>query len=315
MLARPDTKITAVCDVDEGRAQAAAEQFGAAPYTDHRQMLDKEDLDAAYVCVPPAAHGGIELDLAERGVPFCLEKPVNIALEPAARAARVVRDKGLVTSVGYQVRYAVQVQTTREFLASRKITLVEGWFVGGMPGVPWWRQKALSGGQAVEQTTHIYDLARYLAGEVATVCAFGSTGAMTDIENYDVEDASVGLLEFESGAVGHITSACVLTDGGLRRSGLKFDGRGFTVDLTYGSLAIHTAEGVREEDHTGALKPAKKVLNDAFLSAIETGDSSRILSSYEDGVKSLAVSLAVNESLANGGRPVEPAALLKAAGL
>jgi predicted dehydrogenase len=46
----------------------------------------------------------------------------------------------------------------------------------------------LSGGQLVEQSTHIVDMARYLAGEVHTVFAAGTTGAMTEIENYDIHD-------------------------------------------------------------------------------------------------------------------------------
>ena len=312
---REDTRISAVCDIDRSRAEAAAQKWGATAYTDYREMIDKEDLDAVYVCLWPCAHGTIELDLCERGIPFLTEKPVNLDLAAAVRAARAVGEKKLVTAVGYQVRYAPHVQRAREFLAGRKIALVEGWFVGGLPPPLWWPQKKFSGGQAVEQTTHIYDLARFLAGEVAMVCAFGSTGSMTDIQDYDVEDASVGLLEFESGACGHVTSACVHTDGGLSRTGLKFDGRSFTVDLTYVSLAIHTSEGSREEDHAGALTPAMQRLDHTFLTAAQTGDASQVLSSYEDGVRSVAVSLAVSESMAAGGKPVRPADLLKAAGM
>jgi len=297
---RQDTKIAAVCDLDRERMEQAAEKWGATGYTDYRDMLESEELDAAYVCLPPAAHGGIELELAERGVPFCVEKPVHLDLSAAVRVAKAVRKKKLVTSVGYQVRYAPQVEAAAGFLSQRRITLVEGWFVGGMPPVHWWRQKALSGGQAVEQTTHIYDLVRVLAGEVEELCAYGSTGAMKDIEGYDIEDASVGLLKFASGAVGHVCSACVLNDAGAPHVGLRFDGRDYTVELTYGSLKIHTTEGTDERDHTGAL--------------VESGDASAIKCNYEDGLRSLALTLAVNESMAKG-KPVKPAALLTAAGL
>ena len=311
---REDTAITAVCDIAAERAAEAAKQWGAQSYTDYGEMLEAEELDAAYVCLPPAAHGAIELDLAERGIPFCVEKPVNLDPAAAVKVLKAVRERGLVTSVGYQVRYAPQVKTARDFVAEHRPSLVEGWFVGGMPGVAWWRVKAASGGQAVEQTTHIYDLARCVVGEVARVSAFGSTGAMTDIENYDIEDASVAVLEFECGAVGHITSACMLTDGGAGRTGLKIDGRAYSIHLTYGSLKIDTADGTEEQDHTGALGPAMKDLDYAFLGAVAGCDASKIRSDYESGLKSCAVSLAVNESMATG-RPVSPSQLLKDAGL
>jgi len=312
---REDTKIVAVCDLDEARAREAAHKWGATPYSDYKKMIASEKPDAAYVCVPPAAHGTIELDLIKRGIPFLVEKPVNLDIQAAVRVARAARQKNLVTAVGYQVRYAPQMERASDFLSGRQITMVEGWFVGGLPDLPWWRRKAISGGQAFEQTTHIFDLARLFAGEVATVCAFGATGAMTDTEDYDIEDASVALLQFESGAIGHVCSTCVLNKGGQRHADLKVHGRDYTVEATYESLKIHTPDGVIEDDYNGALGPAMKNLDLTFLAAVESGDGSAIRSDYEDGLKSAAISFAVNASMEAGGKPISPAKLLKAAGM
>jgi len=313
VTAYKDTRIVGVCDVNKDRVKEAAGKLGAKGYASYKSMLKGQKVDAVYVCLPPAAHGNIELDLAQRGIPFCVEKPVHINLKKAAAAAREVKKRGLVTSVGYQVRYAPQVETAAEFLSTHPITLLEGWFVGGMPGTPWWRQKAISGGQAVEQTTHIFDLARRLAGDVALVCAFGATGAMKDIENYDIEDATIALLKFESGAIGHICSACVLNKGGAPHVGLRFDGRDFTVELTYGSLTISSPSGKEQYDHSGALGPAMKQLDHTFLAAVESGDGSQIRCGYADGVKSAAVSLAVNLSMEKG-KPVSPPEMIAKAG-
>ena len=312
---RDDTKISAVCDLDEARAREAADKWGATPYTRYKEMIDSGKLDAAYVCVPPAANGTIELDLVERGIPFLVEKPVNLDVQAAVCVARAVREKNLVTAVGYQVRYAPQMGRVSSFVSGRRITMVEGWFVGGLPPLPWWWRKALSGGQAVEQTTHIFDLARLFAGEVATVCAFGTAGAITDVEGYDIEDASIGLLEFESGAIGHICSTCVLTKGGQRHADLKLHGPDYTVEAAYESLKIHTPDGIIEEDYSGVLGPAMKDLDLTFLAAVESGDGSGIRSDYEDGLKSAAVTFAVNASMDAGGKPISPAELLKSAGM
>jgi len=305
-----DTKIVAMCDVNGQRAEEAAKKYGSKAYTDYVEMLKSQRLDAAYVCLPPASHGRIELDLARRNIPFCVEKPVNIDPKAGVKVAKAVRRKGLVTSVGYQVRYAPQVQKAADFLKAHPVTLVEGWFVGGMPGTPWWRQRAISGGQALEQTTHIFDLARLLGGEVAEVCAYGAVGAMKDIENYDIEDATIALLKFESGAIGHICSACVLNKGGAPHVGLRFDGRDYTVELTYGSLKISAPQGACDEPYPGVLGPAMKELDNTFLSAVESGDASKIKCDYVGGLRSAAISMAVNESLAKG-KPISLAKLLK----
>jgi len=57
----------------------------------------------------------------------------------------------------------------------------------------------MSGGQTVEQSTHIFDLARFFFGEVEKIFAAERKGLMREVENYNVEDASAVILLFESG--------------------------------------------------------------------------------------------------------------------
>ena len=74
----PEAEVVACVDVDFGKAaERASEIRGCTPYKDVSAMLDEQALNAAYICVPPFAHGDIELMLIERGIPFFLEKPIN----------------------------------------------------------------------------------------------------------------------------------------------------------------------------------------------------------------------------------------------
>ena len=307
-----EVALRAVSDVDTDRAEAAAAPWNAKPYADCMEMLETERLDAVYVCLPPAMHGSLEIELADLGLPFYVEKPLHLDLMVASQVDSMVREKDLITCVGYQLRYSDAVQAAREHLADRQLTLAQGFYLSGLPGAPWWRRKALSGGQAVEQSTHVYDLLRYLAGEVETVYAVASTGAMTDIEGYDVEDASVAVLEFSDGVVGQVTSSCVLTGGGEPNVGLRFDGRGYTLKLSGGSLEI-AAEGERRtesfpEPPGGWLARADR----AFIEAVRTRDASAIRSDYSDSLRTLALTLAVNKSFETC-EPISPAELLMAA--
>ena len=127
---------------------------------------------------------------AERGIHVFVEKPMTVCMEQAHTIADAIDKAGIVSAVGFQDRYLDIIDNLRTLLEGKKVGLFTGAWVGGMPTVPWWRVKAESGGQIVEQTIHLYDLARLLFGEVDTVYAAAGIGIMVDIENYDVDDYS-----------------------------------------------------------------------------------------------------------------------------
>ncbi|MCS7066708.1 MAG: Gfo/Idh/MocA family oxidoreductase, partial [Fimbriimonadales bacterium] len=141
--------LAAFCDVDASRAETAAARFGGRVYTDYEPMLREQSLDALYVCVPPHAHEGAEERAAERGVHLFVEKPVARTLERARQIEAAIQRAGVLSSVGYHFRYYSATERARERLQGLPIALTIGYWHGGMPGVAWWRQHALSGGQLV----------------------------------------------------------------------------------------------------------------------------------------------------------------------
>ena len=172
-----------------------------------------------------------------------------------------------------------------------------GYWIGGMPGVWWWRQMETSGGQAVEQTTHIFDLARYFGGEVKEVYAAHAQRFLhKEVENFDVDDVGTVILKFESGAIANISSSCIAPF----RVGLDVIGRDLVLSITgHGLTTIDKGERSSESFSDNAYLEQDK----AFLEAIKTGDRSKVRSDYSDAVKTLRVTLAANES-AKSGQPV-----------
>ena len=108
----PDVNIAAFADQSLDRAQELATLAGAKAYEDFRQMLDREQLDALYICVPPFAHGEIERAALERGLPFFVEKPLAADYETAAQIAREVAAHNHITVVGYHWRYLDTTEQT-----------------------------------------------------------------------------------------------------------------------------------------------------------------------------------------------------------
>jgi predicted dehydrogenase len=293
-----DVELAAFCDVDRERAEGQAKRFGARAYDNFRPMLEKEDLQAVYVVVPPHAHVGAEIQAAQKGCAVFVEKPVANSLETAQEVERAIAKAGVVNSVGYHWRYQDSTDRARAALQGKTIGMLMGYWMGGMPGVPWWRRLEESGGQFVEQTTHIFDLARYLAGDVEEVYANATTRALQEVEQFNVTDVGAANLKFKSGAIGTIHNTCLLQMG--YTTGLTVLTPDLIVELLGGCKLIEPGKRTEFSDRSDPYKTEDQV----FLNAIRTGDTAAIRSSYADAVKSLAVSLAANESYQTG-RPVK----------
>lgn len=240
----PEVEVVAVADAVPGRADEVAAGLGARAYDDGLALLATEDLDAVWLCVPPSAHGPLERAAVERGVPVFVEKPVAVDLSTASDIARAVRDSSVVAAVGYHWRHLDVVRQAAAALDGAPVHLASGDWLDRTPAAPWWSRRAESGGQLVEQTTHLFDLARLLVGEVTSV-----SGAEVDrAAEADVPLASAVLLRFASGAVGTMTSTRVLT--ARHRVALRLVADGVVVEVLERSLSDHelritTSSGTR----------------------------------------------------------------------
>ena len=293
----PDARIVAAYDPDVARVAATCRRFpDCTGYGSFRDMLAQARFDAMYVCVPPYAHDDYEAEAARRGIHLLIEKPVGLNLDRVSETSAEIARSGVISSVGYHWRYLDTTAMASDVLAGRQIGLVMGYWLGGMPQVSWWRQRGQSGGQIVEQTTHIFDLLRYLVGEVASVQAVGTSGLMSDWPLYDVEDASVVTMRMLSGAVATITSADIAPRG-AGTVGLQIYARDVVVSVMNTGLRVSTPN--RTEETAPAVNPYL-VEDRTFVSAVAAGDARAIRSTYADAVRTLRVTLAANESMATG---------------
>ena len=288
-------KMVAFCDVVPEKAAAAASTYGGEAFNNFVEMYDNAQLDAVYICVPPFAHGGQELAALERGLPIFVEKPVAATAEKAREILAAIEEKGAISGVGYHWRYMDTTEQALSLVGDQPVGFALGTWAGGMPGVSWWRVMEESGGQIVEQTTHIFDLARYLLGEVTSVHGFARTGLMADVENYSVHDATVTNLTFASGAIASITSACMLSAGS--KVGLDLYLKDQVLRLNSGSLTIEKSD----DQQTVELGNNPTLAEDsAFIDAVASGDASPIRSDYAEAVKTLELTLAATRSCIEG---------------
>lgn len=232
--------VVGVADPQADRAGRLAERAGATAYPGWAELLDAEELDALYVCVPPHAHGGVEDAAVDRGLPLFVEKPLATDLATAERLAARIEDAGLLAAVGYHWRHLDTTEQARQLLADAPAQLALGAWLDRAPRVDWWARQRQSGGQTVEQATHLFDAARYLVGEVAGGCAFGTR--VPDGPG-DILHACSAAVRFDGGAVGSFANSCLAP--GAVRIGLELVAPGLRLWLTEKELVVDDADGTR----------------------------------------------------------------------
>ncbi|MBM3501456.1 MAG: Gfo/Idh/MocA family oxidoreductase [Armatimonadetes bacterium] len=305
--ARADVEIVGHCDVNEARAREVAVQFGGEACASPAELYDGTKPDAIVISTPPHAHGEIEEEACRRGIPFFVEKPVAVSMALAERVLRAVEASGVITQVGYMYRRSEPIRTVQRLLSERPVAMVQAHFyMPGLPPAPWYQTMAHSGGQLVEQATHILDLGRFLAGDVRSVLgrtarvrnwtpppgAEPQTGMRSYAEGFDIPDTTALVLEYESGALG--TLSCSIVPQGQWDVGFKVVAEGLLVTIDGASArwsGDETGEATAPDDWPLA------VLHE-FLDGVIAGEQPSI--PYVEGVKSLAVSLAGYESVKRG---------------
>ncbi len=189
--------LVAVCDLQEERARANAERFGArAIYTDFNQMIKREALDGVIVCIGPEMHARIAPEILKAGLPVYTEKPPGVTAADVKEVMKVSKETGLLCMTAFKKRYARCYQRAKEFIRSpafgKKQLLSIDYASGPYSNEnPRWFF-------LLDFALHMIDLTRFLFGEVSEVYAFSHR-----------EHAFAVTLRFVEGAIGTLS----LTDG------------------------------------------------------------------------------------------------------
>ncbi len=320
-------ELAGFCDLIPERAESFVKKAGSGKaYTDYLEMYDEVKPDMVFICIPPYCHGEIEFETIRRGIPFFVEKPLALDLDLARRIRDAAEEKNLITASGFQCRYSKLVAPNVEFCRNNEIVFIDCTRIGGVPGVFWWKDKDLSGGQIVEQTIHQFDIIRYVFGEPEEVCTYGTRGFVKGIPDYNTDDCSVTIVKFQNGTIGTISTGDYAKTGNSFDSKIIFSAADKRAELkilgTFEVFGEKPAEPAPEKDGfvikgDGALGEATGdsilyreegdagILCDrTFIEAVISGDGSKIRSPYRDAFKSVAFTMACNESMATG-KPVK----------
>jgi predicted dehydrogenase len=227
--AHPRVELAAVCDIDEGRARAAAARYGArAVYADPRDLLADPRVEMVDVCTPTDTHLPLSLAAIEAGKHVLCEKPLHTRAQPAFDAARLAAERGVRTKLGFTFRYSPAIRRIKGWVEDG--TLGEIFHIHGFeqnsqfldPDFPLRQfpvqspRDRLIPSSIIGYGSHLVDLMRWIGGEFGSVAAtmknFVPERQVRGLEGrqrFAVEDGTVALVEFAGGAQGMLQSSYI----------------------------------------------------------------------------------------------------------
>jgi predicted dehydrogenase len=231
-----------VCVVDRNAEcrDVARATFGAGtPVLDDYRGLSSDDIDAAIVATPDDTHAAVAIDLLERGIPLYLEKPMATTIEDADAILDTAARTGTRLYVGHNMRHTAMARLMKSIVQDGAIGEVTGiWcrhFVGHGGDYyfkDWHADRSRSTGLLLQKAAHDIDFMHWIADShservvgMGDLLVYGriqdrrdrSGERMKDwfsLDNWppleqtglnpvvDVEDLSMVLMRFESGAMG-----------------------------------------------------------------------------------------------------------------
>ena len=298
----PDVELVGFYNRTPEKARALAAMVGTGKvYENYVEMLDESRPDAVFVCVSPLAHGPFEIEAAARGIHLFIEKPMAVDMKTAEEMGDAIRRAGIITSVGFQDRYLDLMEPLRDCLEDNPCGLVTGTWVDKLPNAAWWWTRAASGGQVVEQNIHLFDTLRWLVGEPASVYAVAGSGLVRpafETPGYDIDDYSVTAVTFQNGVTASLVTGDYINNAKTVKNGLTFIGRDLTLDYHLREKLVITS--ARERREIWPQSDQTVTVCRVFIDAVKTGNAEKILSPYDDALKSLAFVVATNTSLETG---------------
>jgi len=275
-------------------------------FTDHHEMLEMDDLDAVDVITPTRSHKELVLDAIAAGKHVLCDKPLALTAADCKEMLDAAEKAGVIHSTNFNQRGNTMVGCMKRFIDDDfvgRIYHANLWWgmshqYDARPETQTWRFRSEYGGGSVYELIHVFDMLRFINGEVKRVVAsFDTTNPHRPTSDnpegvdVDVPDVSGLLCEWENGgmAVVHTSFASRGTDpDGKTSPRVEISGEKGRL-ATDGRYALEGVTGPNDpvaQLDPGPIYPQPYEL---FTDAILAGDQSLIETSFYDGMKAAEI--------------------------
>lgn len=250
--ANAEGEIVAVCDIDEDKGKAFAEESKVMRYyKDYEKMVADPDVDIVCICLPSGIHSDGVIAAAQAGKHVFCEKPLDINRGRMTEMIQTCRDQNVKLGCVFQSRTSpdmVRVHNAIKDGILGPMTLGDGYMKDYRSqayynSAGWRGTWALDGGGALmNQGVHGVDLLLWLMNdEVESVFA----RAEHKVRDIEVEDTAVACLKYKSGAYGVIEGTTSCNPGESRR--IELHGKYGTITISGGTITRWTVANGEDE--------------------------------------------------------------------
>ena len=194
LAAEGQSKLVAVCDLNEPMASAIAANLGTRFIKNWQELIDQ--VDAVCLAVPTESHCEIACSFLEAGVHVLVEKPISRTLEEADRMIEAARRGGALLQVGHLERFNPALVALRPY--------VHGPLYFEIHRIGSFTARSLDIDVVLDLMIHDLDIVQWLVGEDVEVTDVHAVGIPVLTERVDAANAR---LEFGTGAVANITAS------------------------------------------------------------------------------------------------------------
>ena len=201
-----EPRLVGIAGRSEAAVQDAAERYGYEYATkDWRDLVSDDRVGLFDNGGPNSLHAEPTIAAAEAGKHVVCEKPLGRDADESYEIWRRVAATGVKHLCAFNYRFVPAVRLAREMLEAGELGEIHS-FRGrylqewGSTTADAWRfhQNEAGSGALGDLGAHVFDLARYLVGELTGV----SATTRTFMPGREVDDAFQGVVEFDGGAIG-----------------------------------------------------------------------------------------------------------------
>ncbi len=208
----PNAELVAVCDANPNRARDVASALKCDHYSNFRELLQRDDIDAVAIVVPDDLHREVTLAAVAANKHILLEKPMAVTKEDCDAILRAAKASPKKFMVAHIVRFDPRSIVAKELIQSGKI--------GEIVHVTSRRNSPILGARhyaghcelVTHSGVHDLDLVRWLVGsDYATVYAKGRKVKLPE-EGISMFDSILALYEFENGVIYQMENSWILPE-------------------------------------------------------------------------------------------------------
>ena len=189
----------------ESVAKAKAEHPAARLYTDHHEMLAKEQLDLCDIVLPSHLHFTVANDVLESGRHVLLEKPMALTLDHCTELVRLAKAHNRILAIGHELRMSPLWGQVKHLIDEGSIgqplyALIELWRRPYRQGSAGWRyDPARVGDWILEEPIHFFDLARWYFSSIGDPTSVYAAANGKQPNHPELHDNFSAILHFPQG--------------------------------------------------------------------------------------------------------------------